>query len=97
MKFDPDSEYATHRDAEGGRWFIQNGHRFTVSGIHLGQNGKPGKPDAAEPSQSSQDKEAIRKRATKKLEGFKTPEKPGSIAQALNENKQAAAAEEHAE
>ena len=98
MKFNPDIDFATHRDAEGGRWYLQNGHKFTVSGIHLGPvDGKSDKPDAAEPKKSKPENKAIRERAAKKLEGFKTPEQTGSIAQALNENQAAAAAEEHAE
>ena len=97
MKFNPDIDYATHRDAQGGRWFIQNGQRFTVSGIHLGPDGKPDKPKTAEPPEpDGESGTAIRERAAKRLEGFKDRETAGPIAQALDENKQAAAAEEHA-
>jgi hypothetical protein len=97
MKFNPDIDYATHRDASGGRWFIQNGQRFTVSGIHLGPDGKPDKPKTAEPPKPDDESgKAIRERAAKRLEGFKDREVAGPIAQALDENKQAEAAEEHA-
>jgi hypothetical protein len=98
MKLDTDRNYATHRDNAGARWFIQDGQRFTPAGVHLGPVGKPDiKPDAVESQQSNENKEAIRERASKKLEGFAEAETTGPIAAALNENKQAAAAEENAE
>ena len=99
MKFNPDIDYATHRDAEGGRWYIQNGQRFTVAGNHLGPVGKPDKPNTAASADVVEKVDranAVRERAAKRLEGFKRGDTPGPIAQALDENKQAEAAEENA-
>lgn len=100
MKFDPDSDYATHRDAAGGRHLIQDGHRFSIGEDHrhLGKEGGPDKPD--KPKESKAEKKLrkdVRKRAKKRLDGFRDEKPTGSIADALGENRAAAAAEEHAE
>ena len=95
MKFDPDSDYAKHRDATGGLWFIQNGHEFTVRGKYIGPVDKvEGKKEA----KKQEEKQAIRKRAAKKLDDFSDKtDSAGPIADALKENRAAVAAEEISE
>ncbi len=92
MKFDPDSEYQKHRDVNGGVWFIQNGHRFSLSGRDLGKVGSLEKP----PKEGKQ-KSDVRKRAAKKLQDFAgDTESAGPVADALKENRSAEAAEANA-
>jgi len=90
MKFDPDSDYQKHRDAQGGVWFIQEGRKFSVRGKDLGE---------ADPVKKSlnQRKEEVRARASEKLKDYSEREVSGSVAEALKENRAAVAAEEHVE
>ncbi len=97
MKFDPDSEYQKHRDVQGGVWYIQNDHRFSVGHKDLGKVGPTDKPPKDEPELSKKEKKrlkAIRKRAAKKLASFAENRPSGSVAEALQENRASAAAEE---
>ena len=92
MKFDPDSEYQKHRDVQGGVWYIQNGHRFSVGHKDLGKVGSLEKPPKDEPKLDKKEKKrlkAIRKRAAKKLEGFAENRPSGSVQEALQENRAA--------
>ena len=92
MKFDPDSEYQKHRDANGGVWFIQNGQKFTVRGKKLGPVDSELQTQKDE---RKKQKKAIRDRATKKLADYSGSDASGgSIAAALKENREAKAAEE---
>jgi hypothetical protein len=92
MKFDPDSEYQKHRDVNGGVWFIQNGHRFTLGHKDLGPVGSTEKP----PKEDKKLKD-VRKRAAKKLKDFAgSDESAGPVADALKENRSAEAAEANA-
>jgi hypothetical protein len=91
MKFDPDKAHLKHRDANGGAWYVQNGHRYSMAGVDLGKIGSTEKPP-----KTKKDKD-VRKRAAKKLKDFSGEgESFGPVADALRENKAAAAAEEQA-
>lgn len=91
MKFDPDRDYAKHRDAHGGVWFMQDGQRFTVRGKHLGKAGGTSRP----PNEASKKKHSeVRERANEKLKNFSNVvESSSPVAEALKENRAAAAAE----
>ena len=93
MKFDPDSDYAKHRDANGGVWLIQNGRKYSPSGILLGKD-----ESIRDKNGDTTARAAIRQRAAEKLVDFSGKEaKPGTIADALAENRKAEQAEAHAE
>lgn len=94
MKFDPDSEYAKHRDASGGVWLIQNGRKYTVRGRDLGE--KDDLVLSTEAKEKDERKQDVRDRASDKLKHFKNLSETGPIAEAFKENAEAVAAEENA-
>ena len=92
MKFDPDSEYQKHRDVNGGVWFIQNGHRFSMGHKDLGKVGSTEK----QPKEGKKRNE-VRQRAAAKLKDFAgSDESAGPVADALKENRSAEEAEANA-
>lgn len=95
-EFDPDSDFEKHRDIKGNIHFVQDGHVFSQGHAHLGKATKPTGKSARPKEQTSAQKSA-KDRASEKLKGFKEPDMPGEMQDALAENKAAAAAEEHAE
>ena len=94
MKFNPDKDFQKHRDAAGGVWLVQNGHRFSISGKHVGKvSADASKDDMPE----EDDRKDIRNRAKKKVKDFAGNDKANSpIAKALEENRAVEAAEERA-
>jgi hypothetical protein len=89
MKFDPDKDFQKHRDSHGGSWYVQNGHRFSMGLVDLGKEGSTEKPP------KDKEKKDVRKRAAKKLKDYSgDDESAGPVAEALKENRAAAAAEE---
>ena len=95
--FDPDSDYQKSRDIEGTIRFMQNGDVFSASHKYIGKlpkatASKPGREKEQTPEQKS-----AKDRASEKLKGFKEPDMPGEVKDAMTENKAALAAEEHAE
>jgi len=93
MKFNPDKNYQKHRDVQGGVWFMQGGHRFSIAGKHLGRCSPEDTKKDLEKEEKKKRKKAQRRK--EKLDAFSenTPAE-GSIAEALKENRAAAAAEE---
>lgn len=74
--------------------FIQNGNRFDASRTYIGKADDP----TDTPEKRADQKKDVRARAAEKignLDGFKPPEKPSAIQNALNENEAARKAEEH--
>lgn len=95
-EFDPDSDFEKHRDIKGNIHFVQDGHVFSAGHEHMGKVTKPTAKPAQSKKQTPEQKSA-KDRASEKLKGFKEPEMPGEVKDALAENKEALAAEEHAE
>lgn len=94
--FDPDSDYEKHRDIKGNIHFVQDGHVFSAGHEYVGKAAKSTAKTSPPKPQTPQQKSA-KDRASEKLKGFKEPEMPGEVQDAMTENKVALAAEEHAE
>lgn len=94
--FDPDSDYEKHRDIKGHIHFVQDGHVFSAGHEHMGKATKPTAKPASSKAQTPEQKSA-KDRASEKLKGFKEPDMPGEVKDALAENKAALKAEDNAE
>ena len=98
MKFDPDKPFRKIRKFAAAVTFEQNGQSFSAGGVQRGKVGKPLKTveqAEKEPAKTkAQKREEVRARAAEKLADFREDESTDSVAQALNENAAAAAAEE---
>ena len=87
MKFDPTKDHQKHRDATGRVSYTQNGETYTAGGKKTGNA----------PVNEADRKQEVRERASEKLAGFREDEAPGPIEKALEENRQAEAAEANIE
>jgi hypothetical protein len=95
--FDPDSDYEKHRDIKGNVHFVQNGDIFSVGHEYIGKAAKSNASKPVRQKEQTAEQKSAKDRASEKLKGFKEPEMPGEVKDALAENKEALAAEEHAE
>ena len=97
MNFDPGSAFTKVRTMKGVR-FHQNGHEFTSGHKDMGKILKNGERNMKVPDEKKlKAKKDAREQANRPLDGFKPAEATGQIAEALKENREAAAAEAHAE
>lgn len=95
IEFDPDKDFEKVREFGKGVRLVQNGYVFTSGYKLLGKSDTQVKIEAAQ--SKAEAKAGIESRAQDSidtLDGFKTPEAPGSVQSALDENRQAKAAEE---
>lgn len=95
--FDPDSDYEKHRDIGGNIHFVQDGDVFSAGHEYIGKAAKPKANKPAQPKKQTAEQKSAKDRASEKLKGFKEPDMPGEVQDALTENKAALAAEDHAE
>ncbi len=95
--FDPDSDYQKSRDIEGNVRFMQDGHVFSAGYRYLGKLPKPAASKPGREKEQTPLQKSAKDRASEKLKGFKEPEMPDEVKDALQENKAALDAEDHAE
>jgi hypothetical protein len=95
--FDPDSDYEKSRDIEGTIRFMQDGNVFSNSHEYIGRLPKPTASKPGREKEQTPEQKSAKDRASEKLKGFKEPEMPDEVKDAMQENKEALAAEEHAE
>ncbi len=95
--FDPDSDYQKSRDIEGTVRYMQDGYVFSAGFNYIGKLPKSAASKPAREREQTVEQKSAKDRASEKLKGYKEPEMPDEVRDALQENKAALDAEEHAE
>lgn len=95
IEFNPDKDYEKVREFGKGVRLVQNGYVFTSGYKLIGKSDTQVKVEAAQAKAEA--KAGIETRAQDKidtLDGFRSPETPSDVRSALEENRQAKAAED---